>query len=297
MVSSPFREALRDAPREGWLDRLAAASLEAAEAKFGPAEPHPLLTVELQASEVDTWDTARVALAVQNATAKLGHLISDPKTNSAQSRRSYREAAPLIPRGQAGRTLFFGFPTATTGELHDPLFDMRVSTLPERAVVDLVGLLPKGPEDYRALDAVLARRVTERSAINDLVRAVQETDSGVTVSFRDHTGKTAASVLLQDQAATLEDALRETSIDRREITLTGSLDGMRTQRRIFYLLGDDGREISGGVDTELLTEVREHIGDTVVATVEEVTSVEQSGKRSRPSYRLLRLTRPASLFE
>ncbi|MBO9567325.1 MAG: hypothetical protein J7503_00755 [Cellulomonas iranensis] len=295
-MTSPFRHAIRSAPRETWLDRLAVASLEAADAKFYSTNTEPLLTVAMQAREVDTWDTARISLAVQDATAKLGHLIQDPRTNSAQARRAYREAAPLIPRGQAGGKMFFGFPSPTTDSVDEPLFSFRVSTLTERAAVDLIGMLPRSEDDDEALDAVLARRVTERSALNDLAQAVKDVDAGLELEFRDAQGRVERSVLLHDQAVALQDSLKESRMDRREITVTGMLDGMRTQRRIFYLLEESGREISGGVDSELLPEVRSHIGELVTATVEEVTRVEQSGRRSRPSHRLLKLVRPTSLI-
>lgn len=297
MVSTPFGEALQRSSGDTWLDQIARASLRAAEAKFFPGHPRPMLTVALDDPGADSWETARMTLAVQNATAKIAHLITDPKTQTSQARRVYREKAPLMPRGQSGATIYFGFPTPEFDPVSDPLFDLRIATLPEQAAVDLIGLLPTDRADDRAVDAVLARRVTERSAINDLVRAIQDVHAGASFSFTDHVGRTATSVLSQDQAAVLEDALRQTTLDRKTITLTGLLDGMRTHRRLFYLVDEGGREISGGIDTDQLPDVRDHIGEQVVATVEEVTTVAKSGRRSHPSYRLLSLARPGELFD
>lgn len=297
MVSTPFGDAIRASSGDSWLDHVARASLRAAEANFYPGHPRPLLTVSLDDPGADSWETARMTLAVQNATAKIAHLIADPKTQTAQARRVYREKAPLMARGQSGATLFLGFPTPEADPADEPLFNMRVATLPERAAVDLLGLLPNDRTDSRAVSAALARRVTERSAINDLVRAVQEIHAGVQFAFTDHAGRTATSVLSQGQATVLEDALRQTTLDRRTITFTGLLDGMRTHRRLFYLVDESGRELSGGVDTEQLPDLRDHIGDQVIATVEEVTTVAKSGRRSHPSYRLLSLARPGDLFD
>jgi hypothetical protein len=256
-----------------------------------------MLTVTLEDPQADSWETARVTLAVQNATAKIAHLITDPRTQTSQARRAYRERAPLMPRGQSGPTLYFGFPTPEFDPVADPLLDVRVATLPEQATVDLIGLLPRDRADERAIEAVVARRVTERSAINDLVQAIREVHAGVSFSFSDHANRTASSVLSQDQATVLEEALRQTTLDRKTITLRGLLDGVRTQRRLFYLVDEGGREISGGIDTDQVRDVQVHIGEHVVATVEEVTSVAKSGRRSRPSYRLLSLARPAGLFD
>ncbi|WP_425954679.1 hypothetical protein [Xylanimonas sp. McL0601] len=294
-MSNPLLDAMRSAPRRTWLDKIAYASLHAAEAKFFPRPAAPLVTVELNVEKVDAYDTARVSLALQDATAKIGHLIQDPRTSTSQSRKQYREAAPLVPRGQIGNLLYFGFPEVAPPE--GALFDERVQTLSERAVLDLFEILPESTDDDRALDAVLARHVTERAAISDLVSAVKETDTGLGMKFSAGDRVIAVSTLSHDQADVLETALSESNVDRKGEIVEGVLDGMRTSRRLFYLETENGPDISGALDEDKLAEVRDYIGERVVATLERTQVLHKSGKIGRRSYRLLDLQGVDSLFD
>jgi hypothetical protein len=287
--SSPFRDALPDITGDSWLDDLARASLLAADAKFAPDHvPPPVLRVALAGiRDMEARDSYLVVKAVQDATAKLGHLIRNPQSERSIAHAADRAKALLIQRGQAGNVLLFGFPSV----LEDPAIESMpvgpVETLGVRAARELVSVLPSSAEDDAALDAVLAQRLTVRNAVNDIVNAVPARASGMGLQLTPSTGDAVASVLSAEQANVLKESLKETRVDRRIVTLTGRLDGVRTRRRIFYLEPDSGGEIHGAMDLELLEDIRANLDQHVVARLQEEHTQSLSGRRSQPLYRLI----------
>jgi hypothetical protein len=257
------------------------------------------MTVELTgARNVGAYETALVTIAIQNATAKLGHIIRDPRSETTQARRSDREQTQLIPRGQSNGTLFFGFPTPEDSPALD-LFGDRPRTLAETAARELCEILPRSAEDDGALDAVLAQRSTVRSAVSDLVDAVTEISTGFGLRITSDFGETVTSELSMEQAVVLQDSLRETRTDRRTQQLTGRLDGVRTRRRIFYLELETGGEIHGAVgpESDLMQSIRQNLDRQVIATIESEQIESLAGRRARPTYRLLRLETAPTLFD
>lgn len=298
-MSNPFSNARRDVENNSWLARAALSSLRSAEAKFhGRATPSPLLRVDLRtAAALGAYETSLVSMALQDATAKLGHLIRDPSRNWTQASPESRREALLLARGQIGNSLFFGFPVATSA-VESLLPEQHVPTVSEVAVKELCELLPDSAEDDAALDAVLGQRATARSAVGDLVEAVKKAhvDLSLNLTLLDHI---VHSELSRDQAEVLSDALNETRTDRRTEQLVGRLDGVRTRRRIFYLELETEQEIHGAVggDAALMAAIRENLDQQVVATVESEQVESNRGRRGRPTYRLISLVRPASLFD
>jgi hypothetical protein len=299
-VSSPFREALPGVRGKSWLEEAARASLRAAHGKFFGSPSEPLLKVELRsARQIGAYDTALVSMALQNATAKLAHVLRDPKKEWTQARRKDREEALLVPRGQAGGTLFFGFPSTAEDDEESFFPDHHVASLSETAARELCEILPGSPEDDAAIDAVLGQRTTIRSAVSDLVDAVTETACGLSLDLTTTGVQHVTSQLSTTQAEVLMDSLRETRTDRRTQTMIGRLDGVRTRRRIFYLELETGEEIQGAVgpDEALMAEIRRHLDGRVVATVESERVESMGGRRGRPTYRLIGLSRDRTLFD
>lgn len=297
-MTSPFRESAADIRGATWLDRAARSSLLAAHSKFYGDSRESLLTVQLIGSSpaVGAYDTARVAMAIQDATAKIGHIIRDPSKETTQARRSDRDKARLVARGQSNGTIFFGFPDTRSDS---PLFDFHVPSLTEEAARELCQILPASSTDDAALDAVIGQRRTVRSAIGDLVEAVTEISSGIGLLITSSASDDLKSELSTDQARVLRDSLQESRTDRRTQLLTGRLDGVRTRRRIFYLELESGEEIHGAIipETNMMDQIRQSLDRRVVATVESVQVETVAGRRSRPSYRLLALDPAPSLFD
>jgi len=300
MVNSPLREAIAGIHGKSWLDEAARSSLRAADSKFFGATSDPLLRVEMRGPRrIGVHDTAVVAIAIQDATAKLGHVIRNPHQEWTQVRKKDRELALLIPRGQSGSTLFFGFPPPEEEQGESLLPEHDGPSLSETATRELLEILPGSSEDDAALDAVLGQRTTVRSAVSDIVKAVDETAAGLHLEFTSVGDERLRSQLSTEHAAVLRDGLRETRTDTREMSLTGRLDGVRTRRRIFYLELETGGEIHGaiGPEAELMAEIRRYLDHRVVAAVESEQVETMAGRRGHPTYRLLRLDPAPSLFD
>lgn len=301
MVSNPFRGALQGVRGSSWAEEAARSSLRAAEAKFYPEPREPMLRVELGGQRtLGAFDTATVSMALQTATAKLGHLILDPGHERTQSRKSDREDALLIPKMQLGRSLFFGF-AASGPNTETSLFPDLPATpsLSQAAALELCSILPSSGEDDAALDALISQRVTVRSAINDIVEAVNETATSLHLELSVIGHESVHSEVSVDQAAVLRDTLKETRTDRRSEEMVGRLDGVRTRRRIFYLELETGEEIHGaiGPDSVLMAKIRESLDRTVVAIVESERVETIAGHRGRPTYRLIGLEPVKGLFD
>jgi hypothetical protein len=238
-------------------------------------------------------------MAIQNATAKLARILLNPQQEQTQVRRKDRENALLIPRGQSGSTLFFGFPSPREEHSESLLPEHDAPSLSENATRELLEILPGSPNDDAAIDAVFGQRTTVRSAVGDIADAVSETAAGLSLEFTSVGNERLSSQLSTEHASVLRDGLRETRTDRREETLTGRLDGVRTRRRIFYLELETGEEIHGAVGPgpDLMIEIRQYLDRHVVATVESERVETVAGRRSRPTYRLLRLDRAPTLFD
>lgn len=301
MVSNPFRTALQEVKGSSWAAEAARSSLRAAEAKFVQDAQEPMLRVDLGGQRtLGAFDTATVSMALQTATAKLGHLILAPGQERTQSRKSDREDALLIPRMQLGRSLFFSFPPPLTSHDIDLLPDLPVTpSLSQAAALELCSILPSSSEDDAALDALVSQRVTVRSAINDIVEAVNETATGLQLELTVMGHENVHSEVSVDQAGVLRDTLKETRTDRRTQEIVGRLDGIRTRRRIFYLELETGEEIHGaiGPDPALMAKIRDGLDRTVIATVESERVETVAGHRGRPSYLLIGLEPAVGLFE
>lgn len=298
MSNGPFRDALRDITGDSWLDDLARASLLAADAKFSPDHitPPVLRVVFAGMRDVEARDSYLTTKAVQDATAKLGHLIRNPGSETSVAHAADRAKAPLLLRSQTGNTIVFGFPALDDESSLNTLPGTITETLAVRAARELVSVLPSSSEDDAALDAVLAQRITVRNAVNDIVNAVPRKAAGLGLELNPSTGESVSSVLSAAQANVLKDSLKETRVDRRVVSMTGRLDGVRTKRRIFYLEPEAGPEIHGALDLELLDNIRANLNQQVVVQLEEQRIQAASGKRSQPLYRLMSIESHTKMF-
>lgn len=281
-------------PGGTWLDELARASALAAHAKFERTNRSPLLRVWLLGStQLDAYTFSDISKALQDATAKIGHIVRNPQGEITYVQPADREKAPLIQRGLAGNAMFFGFPEVTAT---DALIPEGIETLSERAVKELCDFLPANGSDDGALDAVLLQRETVRNAVSDIVNTVIKT-SGIALSLMSTTGAEMTRSMTTEQAMALQNSLGESREDVGYETVTGRLDGVRTRRRIFYLERDSGSTIKGAVAPDLLDEIKLNLDRPVTARLRVVRSTTIDGRRGRPVYELLKIRSEASLFD
>ncbi|WP_028661643.1 hypothetical protein [Saccharomonospora saliphila] len=289
-----FRVLAENIPGGTWLDDLARASAQAAHAKFERSARSPLLRVAmLDSSRLDAYTSSDISRALQDATAKIGHIVRNPQTEITSVQPADREKAPLIQRGQAGNAMFFGFPETTEP---DALISDGIETLSERAVKELCDFLPANGSDDGALDAVLLQRDTVRNAVSDIVNAVTKTSS-IGLSLLPTSGEELMRSMTTEQAKVLQGSLRESREDVGYETVTGRLDGVRTRRRIFYLERDTGGTIQGAVSPDLLDEIKLNLDRPVTTRLRVVRTTTIDGRRGRPVYELLEIRSETSLFD
>ncbi|OXM72128.1 hypothetical protein L1857_34360 [Amycolatopsis thermalba] len=289
-----FRRIADEIPGGTWLDDLARASAMAAHAKFERTARSPLLRVSmLGPTNLDAYTFSDISRALQDATAKVGHIIRNPQGEITYVQQADRDKAPLIQRGQAGNTIFFGFPEPAPD---DALIHDGIETLSERAVKELCDFLPANGSDDGALDAVLLQRDTVRNAVSDIVSAVVK-NTGIGLQLTPTAGEDVTRSMTTDQAKVLHNSLRESREEVGYETVSGRLDGVRTRRRIFYLERESGGTIQGAVAPDLLDQIKENLDRPVTARLRVVRTTTIDGRRGRPVHELLEITPEVNLFD
>src|SRR5262249_33837260 len=138
--------------------------------------------------------------AIQAATAKLGHIIRDPRSETSIAHAADRLKAPLLLRSQSGNTIIFGFPDVEDQVPPGTLPGVVPETLAVRAARELVSVLPSSGDDDAAIDAVLAQRETVRNAVNDIVKAVPREADALSFELSPSSGDPVSSMLSREQA-------------------------------------------------------------------------------------------------
>jgi hypothetical protein len=292
-MRNEFRRIADEIPGGTWLDDLARASAMAAYAKFERTTRSPLLKVSVIGStHLDAYTFSDISRALQDATAKIGHIVRNPSGEVTIVQPADRDKAPLIQRGQAGNAIFFGFPEPA---MEDALIHDGLESLSERAVKELCDFLPANGSDDGALDAVLLQRDTVRNAVSDIVTAVTK-NAGIGLSLTPTSGEEVTRSMTTEQARILHGSLRESREAVGYETVSGRLDGVRTRRRIFYLEREGGGTIQGAVAPDLLDEIKENLDRPVTARLRVVRTTTIDGRRGRPVHELLEITPEINLF-
>ncbi|CPU82277.1 hypothetical protein [Mycobacteroides abscessus] len=291
---SRFEEAQAQIDGDSWLDKLARASLTAADTKFGSRRKPAFLAVDVN-RDIDADVLSAVARHMQNAVARMGKHLHDPLSQANIVQESDKDRARLYPRRQIGRRIEFGVENL---DIANPqLFVSHTETPAERAAIELVNILPESA-DPEAVAPLAAHDRALLNVVKDVVEAVQAA-AAVDLTVSTSSGALTGGVMTRDQAATINTDLLDGKYERDVIPVEGRLDGMRTRRRIFYLEAQ-GRDYEGVYDPELSDAVIRHVDKPVQAQIERVRLVRNTGKPGRWAYRLLALTdRPTEpgLFE
>jgi hypothetical protein len=268
---------------------LSSAGIKASWAKLTAGEEveEVVLTVSMDGSaDVSATVAAKVSEAVQRATALLVRQMRDPSREVRQLYRGDLDKAELIQRGQAGGSLIFEVKRqrSVTGQL--AVQDQATQT--ERALHELVEVLPESEQDDSSLDAILGQRVPVRLAVAEIVSAATRS-KGLHLTLRMPGSNAVSSVLSRAQAEVLHNSLDELTVHRTRRTLVGRLDGLRTRRRLFYLETDDGREITGGIEEDQVPAVQAALNQRVIATLQVTENRAVSGRRGREHFLLTSL--------
>jgi len=267
-------------------------SARAFASKFFDEHYVPPLRVEFGTIEnADALSFGALTTALQISTAIIAKGLVFPAAESFRRTTQDVERAPLVPLGSFGNALMFAFPTPKLIEPGQASWNVDIDyTLTEAAVKELVTVLPKHLDDLASIDVLPAQAKAVRSAMKTLADAIKITGGiKVTLDLPRFDGH-VESVLSSDQAKRVGSVLAGTRDRISEETVQATLDGVRTQRRLFYLVKDDGAEVHGPVGPELLPKIREYLGRRVTARLQRIVVEDDSGHQSRAVYRLLSLS-------
>lgn len=283
------------APDAGHDPRLAALyrnSAAAFESKFLDERYNPPLRVDFsQAGNLDAQAFGKLTAALQVSTARIARGLLHPSSENVRINRNDVERAPLVPLGSFGGALLFSFPKqARTDRGQESWSFDHDYTLTEAAVKELVTVLPRSLDDTASIDVLPSQALAVRSAVRTLAEAIQDTGGvRMTLTLPRADGH-VESVLTAAQARGVEAALAGTHDRVTEETVKATLDGVRTARRIFYLVRPSGTEIHGSMGPELMPQIRAYLGQPVVARIQKIVQEDDAGRQRRPVYRLLSLS-------
>lgn len=274
------------------LEALYRNSALAFEGKISGSAERPPLRVDFgRGSNIDARSFGELTSALQVSTARIARGLLYPAAENVRINQRDVDRAPLVPLGGFGGSLLFTFAKSSVIDRGQEAWPLDTDyTLTEAAVKELVSVLPRSIDDRESIDVLPSQAISVRSAVQSLAEAIKST-GGIRLTLDlPKSDEIVESVLSTDQARGVEDALSGTRNRVTEETVNAMLDGVRTQRRIFYLVRPTGSEIHGSVGPELLPQMREYLGRPVVARLQKVVVEDDAGRSRRPVYRLLSLT-------
>lgn len=259
----------------------------------------PPLRIEIGGSRsLAALDVSDVTKAVQDATARIAQLLLHQNKDMSRLSKEIRERAKLIPRGQSGNVLLFDFPAPVVVDEGETLPVGHIEHLSERAVRELVENLPESGDDQASLQNLPARRLAIRAAVNTLARAVK-TSGDLKIELASHTGTPERSVLTVEQAREVPVLLSNEHDETETIQVEGVLDGMRTRRRLFYVIEQEdrgGAEYEGSIEPDQVARVQESLGKLVIARLRKTTRVRDDGSRTHAVFSLIDFSVPQTLI-
>lgn len=285
-MTNPLRQALDQVELDdSFLSRLSRASLRAGEQKFFTPRT-AVLEVEIDGPRVDAYVGAQVSMAVMDSVAHFSKALGGAP-DRVRVTQPYREALGFTNLGSIGNKILLGFPAAQPDK-EAPLIDRRETpSKTETSTRALTLVLPENQEDDEALDAALGLKTPERLGLQKLSERIDQLSRSIELTLKISDGQRLEGQLSSEQARVLKNSLAESSTDEWEIDVTGVLDGMRTRRRQFFLETENGRNIAGTIDEELLESLPQFINRKVEAKIACRRQRQASGRLGRTGHRLI----------
>lgn len=247
------------------------------------------LTVEFpEADYLGAYVIGSVASAMQNATVKVDRQLLSPGTRNLSVSGADRRRVEIVQEAQYGNRVIFRVPALTptgdgdTRQLSVPTYSGRAG----RALNELVNYLPQDRADDAAIRGILGAAPAIRSAVGDILKATRHAPDGVGLSLSTGAG-TIGSAIRKDTAENLYRKLtEEETVEERE-PIIGYLDGMRGERRVVYIVGDNGREYEASAPAEIVDMVADGMYQKRVSAVL-ISSRwrKKNGRLGEKSYRL-----------
>lgn len=247
------------------------------------------LTVEFpEAGYLGAYVIGSVASALQNATVKVDRQLLSPGTTNLAVSGHDRRRVEIVQEAQYGNKVIFRVPAlAPTGagdttQLSVPTYSGRAG----RALNELVNYLPQSRDDDAAVRGILGSAPAIRSAVGDILKASRHTPDGVGLSLTSGSS-TIGSIIRKDTAEDLYNQLTDPEIVEEREPVIGYLDGMRGERRVVYIVGDDGREYEASAPSEMVNMVADGMyHQRVFAVLISSRWRKKNGRLGEKSYRL-----------
>lgn len=243
-----------------------------------------LLRVELLQTRPSASAFAAVSQHMHRAAARLAKWQADPTTAHGDIRERDLDRALLIQEAQVGNVVFFRVPRAP--DAPKDIVETDVETAAGTAVRELVETLPRAVDDDRSVDGILAAPLPLRMAVSDVSQAAKLT-GGLSLVLDAPGRSELSSVLSKDRADALVEQLEKTVDEKGRRTFSGTMDGLRGTRHVFYLVEPGGRERSGYVSDELIPFVIDNLQKHVRIDVETKRTTTAGGRKGKERYTLL----------
>jgi hypothetical protein len=243
------------------------------------------LRVEIRDSRrVPAHAIAAVADGLQDAAARIARWQTNPEIDqSAKISSGDRRRAQIIQDAQIGNVVFYRIEAPTPDGLDISDHD----TAAQRALRKLLEYLPEREDDDGAVDGILGSEPAVRLAVKSVSDAAKAA-GGLDLDL-DSRGAHTKSILTRERAAVLAEELARQEERTRELSVFGTLDGMRGTRHVAYLIPYTGGEIAASADDDVLQDVRRLIGQQVRADLI-VTETRTATGRARTTYRLVHVS-------
>jgi hypothetical protein len=297
-LSRYFADAMQAASGDDPWSQLRRASLQSLAAQvpdLAPARPLPLTMHMVDPeSEDNTVPAAAAGEMLERLQRAVARVAKARRTHAIEVKRLFKadvaaarlDVLTAVPGSWIVELRPHLVQQPADDEEEQAEIPLGTSTWAEQAMVEILAVLPEGPEDEAALDAIAVAEPVIRRAVTDLVSGRgQQLDVGF--SLERPQGEPLAGRITTDQARALRRALDIESEERIIETRRGRLDGLRTKRRIFYLEVPGGQELHGLVDEDLLPVVRDNLDRVVNVRLEVVISRSKSGRVSQRRYHLV----------
>lgn len=239
------------------------------------------LEVHAELGRLTSKDIAYVSDKFSRAVAAIGAEVRSRATSGEQLTQADYARAPIYMTSTPRGILIF-----TPGE-GSPVGDGRAESYAETALDRLANVLPEAADDYTVSERVSGLEPRTARAVLEVADAAKRV-AGLSMSYRsDKNAEPVDAVMTTAQARDIEDLLSDSREEVKPAHFTGTLDGLRMKRRMFYLELDSGASVSGVIDEDAVEDVKKLIDQRVAVVTQKVTRTTRGQRTLKPTYRLL----------
>jgi len=191
-------------------------------------------------------DLGGIMRLVQDNMDSLGQVVQNKKTNRGAVQQDILERSQLDFHGIRAASFAFTVTPSATGQLiEDPQIQASFSLL--------LGMISAGSDEAALREALATLHGRARAKYRDLLEALEDADSGITLMVADPTGASRTSTLDRDGVGRSLKLVRASLDDdaKRRFTVEAILVGINVRTFSFEILDEaNNKKYSGRVDKE-----------------------------------------------